>query len=115
MKDLAPLPENWRAAPTPHEGEWTPPAFVGVKIVCAANRTADGYVFAGARHFDPIMRNQAMLAGVDLFGSEEGFIDQFGRFWNRRQAMEICHIEGQPVDVARQGGHTSILFSEGLY
>lgn len=110
------LHEDWRATPIHHEeGPWTPHPDVTVTIVCAANRTDEGDIFLGARHFDLRMRQQARLAGVDLLGSEEGFIDQFGRFWNRRQAAEICRIEGRRINVERQGGRGDILFSEGLY
>jgi hypothetical protein len=108
------LPDNWRS--TPGFGGWVPPADAVVRIVCAANLATDGTIYAGARHGDAVMRSQAAAAGNPrgLIGTRQGFIDQFGRFWNRLQAKEICLLEGQDINWERNGG-TSVLYSEGLY
>lgn len=121
----AALPENWRETPQPITG-WVPPTDVTVRIVCAANKAATSkgdVIFAGARHCDTTMQSQFDLLDdsegapdeLAVLHAEQGFIDQFGRFWSRRQAMQICEIEGQPVNFERQGGNPYILYSEGLY
>ena len=45
---------------------------------------------------------------------EQGFIDQFGEFYNRREAMVIAIAGGQEIDIKRGcGGDAKILYSEG--
>ena len=84
-------------------------------VVCAACRK-DGIILAGARHYDKVMRSQADAIGTKLVGFEEGFIDQFGDFLTREEAMKIAIAAGQKVDIERGcGGDTEILYSEGLY
>jgi hypothetical protein len=46
---------------------------------------------------------------------EQGFIDQFGRFYNRKEAMKAVLENGQPFSLKRNGGSGEELFSEGLY
>ena len=82
-------------------------------VVCAANRK-DGVVFCGARHCDSVMRKQAEAAGMTLTMAEQGFINQFGEFLTREEAMEIVKENGQPFNIKRNNGD-SYLFSEGLY
>lgn len=100
--------------------EWRP--VLQPIIVCAANRHADGTIVCGARHFDMIMRRQidaqveTGLAKLPVIGkrirhkrwikwgqADQGFIDQFGRWYDRVTAGEIFF--GQPLP----------LFSEDLY
>lgn len=109
------LPENWRAIKNCQN--FAPPETATVRIVCAAAIYREsGVVFAGPRHCDNTMWKQVQAAGFEgFYEMEQGFIDQWGRFWNRRQAMQICEIEGQPVNFSRQGNVTDHLFSEGLY
>lgn len=81
-------------------------------IVCAANLLEDGTIVPGVRHYDPIMNKL-----IDKLGSEvvaQGFIDNFGMFWPRDQALEIAIENGQSLDMKRNGS-TKELFSEGLY
>jgi len=89
-----------------------------VIIVCAANKLGDTTLI-GARHCDDIMHSAARR----IFGnstkefftkSEQGFIDQFCRFYNRQEAYDIVQKNGQPFDAER---NTIIgeLYSEGLY
>jgi len=103
------------------------------KVVCAANvyyheHFPDGrLLITGARHSDPIMNN--MLRTLKLFDgdfkdaiaqarfegkTEQGFIDQWGNFMNRRQALLVALAADQPINWKRNGS-TDILFSEGLY
>jgi hypothetical protein len=82
-------------------------------IVCAANRKG-GVIFAGARHCDKVMHRQAKAAGTNLTVSEQGFINQFGEFRTREEALKIVLENGQPFNKKRNGSTTE-LFSEGLY
>ncbi len=82
-------------------------------VVCAANRK-DGVIFCGARHCDSVMRKQAEAAGMKLTNCEQGFIDQFGDFLTRKDAMQVVKESGQSFDIERNNGD-SYLFSEGLY
>lgn len=84
-------------------------------VVCAACKL-DGVVVCGARHWDKVMRAQAGAIGVKIpFKGEEGFIDQFGDFLSRKEAMEIVKKNGQRFDIERNGERDDELFSEGLY
>lgn len=87
-------------------------------VVCAANKFED-IIICGARHWDHIMNDQFDLmkkADPTLSGPkfEQGFIDQFGAFLTREEAMNIVKENGQPFDIDRNGGD-GVLFSEGLY
>ena len=101
--------------------DWTPPTDVPIHIVCAACRL-DEFIAAGPRHFDSTMVLQ-VLARVRELGFdetvirdwEEGFIDQWGRFYTREDAMEIVKETGQRFDQERNGGSDTVLYSEGLY
>ena len=89
-------------------------------IVCAANRFGE-VIICGARHWDQRMHQQAeMMGGIKHLRSlcereEQGFIDQFGDWHTREEAMKIVIVNGQKFDKKRNGGGTSGLFSEGLY
>jgi hypothetical protein len=77
------------------------------RIVCAAIRRKDGCIVCGPRHFDHTMWKQ--IQGVAALpdcpseiaktwqGAEEGFIDQHGNFWNRRDAWGIADKNGQII------------------
>ena len=86
-------------------------------IVCAACRHED-VIFAGPRHYDAVMHSQIKKAGLTCIQSclvEQGFINQFGEFLTRVEAMEVVKKSGQPFDIKRNGGYNDRLFSEGLY
>lgn len=89
-------------------------------IVCAACYN-DEILICGARHWDPIMnkvfRTIKTAGNQDLksSGFDQGFIDQFGKFLTRVEAMEIVKENGQPFDKERNGGSDKELYSEGLY
>ncbi len=108
--------------------EWeptTPPV-----IVCAANRYGD-VIIAGARHHDSIMRGTIAAIGHGEFKlgwkrllrripeggrEEQGFIDQFGRFYGREEA-ELLARQNNQIDHNQKGGRLSenALHSEDLY
>lgn len=84
-------------------------------VVCAANRHKTGFIICGARHWDMIMHAQAEASGlVDWRDCEQGFINQFGEFLTREEALSVVKESGQPFDQERNVSKTK-LFSEGLY
>jgi hypothetical protein len=85
-------------------------------IVCAAMKSGEITV-CGARHFDGIMRGQVAIIKMsfDVKRWEQGFIDQWGKFYNRKEAMQIVKDNGQPFSIERNGGKDDELYSEGLY
>lgn len=92
-------------------------------IVCAACKHGD-FIAAGPRHFDDTMRRQveAYIKANDLpddgetWGAfEQGFVDQYGDFHSREDAIRIVLENKQPFDLDRNGGGSRWLFSEGLY
>ena len=85
------------------------------QVVCAANRFPDGTVLLGARHWDKWMCDMANRLGIKGGTEEQGFINQFGEFLTREEAMEVVRRNKQPFDVRRNGGDSKTLFSEGIY
>ena len=84
-------------------------------IVCAACKINE-IIFCSARHFDTIMRAQIKAAGyLPRAHVEQGFIDQFGEFLSREDAMAIVKINEQKFDIICNGGSDVYLYSEGLY
>jgi hypothetical protein len=84
------------------------------RIVCAANRNKKtGLVICGARHFDYIMQNA--IAALDQSGEwvdcDQGFIDQWGNFIDRKQAWRIALRQGQ----LKTQHASKTLYSEDLY
>lgn len=84
-------------------------------VVCAAINY-DGLIICGARHHDKVM-NDVIRKLPDLVKNTriQGFIDQFGVFMDRTEALEVAKAAGQNVDMERNGGNGKILYSEGLY
>jgi hypothetical protein len=92
-------------------------------IVCAAIRSrVTGRIVCGARHYDSAMRQFMIRRRFWLFGrftkrkewrsSEQGFIDQFCKFYNRSEAADLVKKSGQPLCVSQLG---ATLYSEDLY
>jgi len=68
-------------------------------IVCAAYAYYDPdgddvIIVCGPRHVDHIMRSQIKLIPRS-YHSIDGFVDQFCKFYNREQAMEVVRASGQ--------------------
>lgn len=87
------------------------------KVVCAAIRDPNTQIiYCGPRHFDQVMWNQLKAAGIEIaLEFEQGFVDQWGYFMDRYEAMRVALNAGQKVDFGRQGNIKDHLFSEGLY
>ena len=94
-----------------------------VRIVSAAIKIKKpgykGLILPGARHFSPAMRQwmQYLIVRTDLTKedftqAEQGFVDQYDRFWTREEAAEIVTLNGQPLREPLRGRQ---LFSEDLY
>lgn len=99
------------------------------RIVCAANRNNHSEDIAiGVRHFCPLMhqtiRNMCAARNIDpmnmksdyAFGwrtSEQGFIDQHGKFYTREEAWKIADENGQIF--RDRDWQTGTLHSEHLY
>jgi len=97
-----------------HEGaeEWRPEPGLA-RVVCAAMRFREtGRIICGARHWDPIMRQQKR-EDEPWDGWEDGFIDQFNQFLTRAEAWDIAVRQGQihrKLDTPE-----GTLYSEHLY
>lgn len=87
-------------------------------IVSAANKFPykDGeIIITGARHWDIIMRKTVDAIGIDDKMCEQGFINQFGEFLTRKEAMKVVKENGQPFKEERNGKQSKELYSEGIY
>ena len=102
--------------------EWTPPEDAKIHIVCAACRAINmlKVMVIGPRHFDSTMQQQVLMLD-EIYGTgairnwEQGFIDQFGRFYTRKEAMLSVIGTHQPFNFKRNGSQLKELYSEGLY
>jgi len=95
--------------------KWQPSPDIQPWIVCAANRNKNnGRIVCGARHFDPIMRAQieASEGFVSWRNSDQGFIDQFGRFYDRWEAWKIAEKNGQ---IKKKVSTDGTLYSENCW
>lgn len=102
------------------ESEWKPDENLR-RIVCAANlylpdkKHYPRVLLLGPRHWDETMRKQYDQTNCDIPHSdfEEGFIDNFGTFWNRKDALVIARKKNQIV--RELDYETEELYSEMLY
>lgn len=93
------------------------------RIVCAATYCLDtNYCFLSIRHFDANMHNSieiyemAFRPKVVAKNCIQGFVDQFGKFYDRTEAWKIAEANGQIL--RRVGGDETnggTLYSENLY
>ncbi len=85
------------------------------KIVCSACRLGARVVCA-PRHSDCLAFEVAARGGrsdFDFDEYEQGFVDQFMRFYTRAEAWKVAKKNGQIV--RRVGGDEGELYSENLY
>jgi len=86
-------------------------------IVCAAIKCGN-IVITGARHYDLLMRStMKQIFGDDTSKYptfEQGFIDQYGKFYDRHEAYKLAKENGQ---IRKEFATSTIdmLFSEHLY
>lgn len=86
------------------------------RVVCAAMLMDDNEIVTGVRHFSPEMRITLKRIYGDKYHlqvKEQGFIDQFGNFLSRSEALEIAKKQNQIR--RRCGGGDTKLYSENLY
>lgn len=95
------------------------PPFEGAadaRIVCAAIQHKETKeIIVGPRHYDSTMRNQIeKFGGVQKWraNADQGFIDQFGRFIDRKVSWLIAESQGQIIQECSVPG---TLYSENLY
>lgn len=85
-------------------------------VVCAALRYGD-LIICGARHFDhvmqPLLEHARNATGV--FKPEQGFIDQYGTYMSRAEALEVARAAGQLNTRRPKSDPENLLFSEDLY
>jgi hypothetical protein len=85
-------------------------------VVCAAIRSSEGKIIAGARHYDSVMRPLAFPKDErkgEWIECEQGFIDQFGTFLTREEAWKIAEANNQIID--KNVHSAGVLYSEDLY
>lgn len=87
------------------------------RIVCAAICSKNGNIVTSARHYDCNMLNIiGLMDNPEEFyhrgESDQGFIDQFGKYYTREEAYVIAKANGQ---IIRDHHITGELFSEHLY
>lgn len=87
-------------------------------VVCSACFLSECYpMLVGPRHWDDVMRQQ--FGGDQVDASPhwvQGFIDQYGKFMDRREAFIVAEKAGQIIK--RVGGDKvdgGTLYSENLY
>lgn len=86
-------------------------------IVCAANKYGD-IIVCSPRHHDVTMNVQIFAIGKDKCKPSkgcQGFVDQYGKFYSRKDAMRVVKESGQLFDIERNVGNDKVLYSEGLY
>jgi hypothetical protein len=88
---------------------------VSPRIVCAAIQHKNGRIIAGARHFDLVMHKviEQLPDALEWRTATQGFIDNYGRFFNRQQAWVIATAKGQIRNTIP--GVDGTLYSEHLY
>lgn len=92
------------------------------KIIVSAALEYEGVIVVGRRHFDMQMLKaikhlrflDVVPTDVDL-NWKQGFIDQYGNFYDRKEAYEIAVAAIQPIDAKGNGYRKDMLFSEGIY
>ncbi len=86
------------------------------RIVCAAIRHKNGDIIIGPRHFDSTMHKQIdqyKLIHIDWRRAEQGFIDTWGDFLTREEALQRAVECEQMTEKRTYPPHK--LYSEDLY
>jgi len=85
------------------------------RVVCAAIKTHVGQILCSPRHTDQILLNVIMSSGYSaqhFRASEQGFVDNFGKFLSRTEAWEVASNANQ---ILYSVGADGTLYSENLY
>ena len=94
------------------------------RIVCAANRfkLKDGgeLVIPGTRHYSKDMalvldQMRDKVVSEQVYGDDQGFLDQWGNYFTRKEALIIATHAGQINTRRVKSGPADTLFSEDLY
>lgn len=83
-------------------------------IVCAALRYRDGLIICSPRHCDLIWNGLVGRVTSLPDYPEQGFVDQYGTFYNRTDAFHIATANNQIKAKTGTSG-IPLLFSEDLY
>lgn len=86
------------------------------RVVCAANRVGN-IIVPGPRHYSPLMhdlRLRMLITDDDWRSAEQGFIDQWGVFMTREDALVVAREAGQ-LEGRTKTHPERLLFSEDLY
>lgn len=88
------------------------------RLVCAAVRAENGQILTGIRHYSGdmlshIMGNKSYEKFANRSGDDQGFVDQYCRYYTRIEAWIIAEYNGQII--RRIPDRDGILFSENLY
>lgn len=82
------------------------------QVVCAANKFGD-LIVLGVRHFCPLMRQTLRLLKIKgTEPHEQGFVDQWGNFMSRKEALYVLRSNGRFIP---DRDFTDELYSENLY
>lgn len=94
------------------------------RVVCAANRfklKSGGFVVVpGSRHYSKDMAEvvdclEDKISTRFVSGEDQGFIDQWGEYLTRAEALVVATHAGQINTVRQKGSPYDKLFSEDLY
>lgn len=106
------------------KADWWDGRLIQRVIVCAANRfkLKDGgeLVIPGTRHYSRDMAEvldhlRDKVVSQQVTGDDQGFLDQWGTYFNRKDSLIIATHAGQINTRRPKGGPENTLFSEDLY
>lgn len=103
--------ENYKPLPNDCTIVYAAGKFIDRQVVCAANKYGD-LIVLGVRHHCPIMNKTLDLIGIDAFTKEQGFVDQWGNFMTRKEALLVLQTNGRWI---RDEDYSDELYSENLY
>ena len=90
---------------------FVPSGYAKRQVVCAANRYGE-HIILGVRHHCPLMNKMLDLAGINRYTKEQGFVDQWGNYMDRKEALFVLKTNGRWT---RDDDFSNELYSENLY
>ena len=106
------------------KADWWDGRLIQRVIVCAANRfkLKDGgeLVIPGTRHYSKDMalvldQMRDKVVSEQVYGDDQGFLDQWGNYLTRKEALIVATHADQINTRRQKGGPADTLFSEDLY